>query len=224
MEENKKYYREAKVVLLETQKSNICTYCDDNILELYAEPINKSKYKPYHIYISTDEEIKEDDWVIEGIEQMAPLYISKIEKNDLKRCFENWENKSCRKIIASTDDSLIIKYDGKTSINKDWNGKLLPKITDEFIEYYIEQYNKANVIEDIVLVKLEKDTDIHSDDLPIISFTKLKVTPDDTINIKIVKESYSRDEVKQLLEKGMVYSSPFTSLSERMSDWIENNL
>ncbi len=105
--------------LLPTDKSTRL-FTSDSELILAGYP--KTTFKTgKNIYITSDEEIKEGDWVNEfclGICQQ-PI---KVTKDDLDRCLLNFKNGSCKKIILTTDQDLI--KDGVQPIN------------DEFLEKY----------------------------------------------------------------------------------------
>ena len=120
----------------------------------------------------------------------------------------------CKKVIATTDSSLEINS------NFDYNQLLpnknnfrfyLPQPSQQFIQKYIEEYNKGNVITDVLV---EYQTDFKSetklymlgmgdnpDDFEYGEPT-VKINPkDNTITIKKVKDSYSREEVDRLLDE-----------------------
>ena len=88
------------------------------------------------------------------------------------------------KIIATTDISLVKEYN-------------LPQPSQQFIQKYIEEYNKGNIITD-VLVEYE----YLLDDRAVLPYWNLKVnTKDNTITIKKLKETYNKEELCQILEK-----------------------
>ena len=100
-----------------------------------------------------------------------------------------------REVLATTDTSLKIdnpNYDiGRLAyIN-------LPQPSQQFIEKYIEEYNKGNVITDILV-----EYEYLLDDRAVLPYWNLKVNPkDNTITIKKVKETYTKEELCQILEK-----------------------
>ena len=137
---------------------------------------------PQHLFITSDEEIKEGDWIYCA---NGNPRISKA-----KGCFKYYICVKCKKIIASTDSSL--------------NLHLLSKL---FIDNYIEQHNEGNVITD-VMVEFEDNSceEWYGDDYegePIwVENIDLKVNPkDNTITIKKVKDSWKREEVINLIHK-----------------------
>ncbi len=111
-----------------------------------------------HLYIISDDEIKEGDWCM-SIDKNSKLH--KPFQCISKQAFINPEflnsidAKDIKKIIATTDRSLKINTKWKVSGVFD-DG--LPQPSQQFIEKYIESYNKGEVITD-VLVKYEDTSD-----------------------------------------------------------------
>ena len=85
-----------------------------------------------------------------------------------------------KEILSSTDASLG-----------------LPQPSQQFIEKYIEEYNKGNVITEVLVEYVYL-----LDDRTVLPYWNLKVnTKDNTITIKKLKEIYTKEEVCQILEK-----------------------
>jgi len=169
-----------------TKKAQVIMLPHNNIntkITLYktasGKPLNLSTNTDilsYHtnqyLYILTDDEIKEGDWVLSKLNEIVLLK-------------SNYTNFNYKKIIATTDTSLKIKtmsLHGKAILEIS-----LPQLSQQFIEQYIESYNKGEIITNI-LVEYEK-INIGS----IINVSKrnhidvVKVNPkDNTINIKPV--------------------------------------
>ena len=146
----------------------------------------KDLYHTYfNLYIISDDEIKEDDWYYDNVVLQIRQWRSFMIYNKLQH----------KKVIATTDTSLKIdnpNYDiGRLAyIN-------LPQPSQQFIEKYIEEYNKGNIITD-VLVEYE----YLLDDKTVLPYWNLKVNPkDNTITIKKLKEIYTKEELCQILEK-----------------------
>lgn len=99
-----------------------------------------------------------------------------------------------------------------------------PKPSDSFISNYIEEYNKSNIITD-VLVEVNITKSINKDLFPDI----VKVNTDNTINIIPNKPKlYTTDEVSKLLEdlnKQINKTSGELALGNAsLNIWILNNL
>jgi len=162
-----------------------------------------------HLYILSDEEIKEGDWVYNEISK--EIYQFKENRVDYEK-----------KIIATTDKSLTREIFGlgETAMCP------LPQPSTSFIEKFVEEYNKGNVITE-VMVEYEKYIGKNY----VGEFTtekdfdyKLKVNPkDNTITIRKVKDSWNRDEVRKLLITA--YSKGRTNrLLRDFDEWLKENL
>lgn len=203
-----------KVVLVPTKnESNIAFYQEGTS---YNKPVlqivkyTSSDYTYQHIHILSDEDIKEGDWYIcwltvNGIPTDYELYQATIKDSvDLFSSANNY-----KKIIATTDSSLKIEGECKIRsgkrIERFPTESMLPQIPSSYIQYYIEQYNKGNVIEEVV-VEHEYNTDSEAyndllkddyykkfpEELPnCIIVNKPKVNSDNTINIVIPSVSES---------------------------------
>lgn len=112
------------------------------------------------------------------------------------------KDKYCKKVIASTDSSLG-----------------LPMIQESFINHYVESYNKGEVI---TSVQIEFEWE------PLfVPIPDYKVT-DNFINIKSVKDTFSREEVIALLYEALTADGPGAYSmgwdDNDAKEWIENNL
>ncbi len=88
--------------------------------------VDLDTWQVQHLYIISDEEIKEDNWVKHGLLNI----IYQVDNNNLEATLHN----KCKKIIASTNKLL------KLSI-----------IPQSFIKEYIDSYNKGNIITEVEL-------------------------------------------------------------------------
>ena len=192
----------------------------------------KDLYHTYfNLYIISDDEIKLFDWVYNNKENIVEQITSKTQLIFVLE--ENKENQTFKKIIATTDTSLTLTgLQSKSS--KDFSILSLPQPSQQFIEKYIEEYNKGNVITD-VLVEYEEGKSYSGNEGLIIK-EGLKINPkDNTITIKKVKDSYTREEhisnIKKFsLELGSkihCFLKEDGTLSISIQDvnkWIEENL
>ena len=218
--------KRARVVMLPSnEKAPIWKHAGDLHL-------TKSKYESWkayqHLYTTSDNEIKEGDWCYN--EKRKTIIQGKFM---IKTC----ELVFCKKIIATTDSSLI---EGVR-----WNKEFpLPQPSQSFIQKYVEEYNKGNIITD-VMVEYD-DTMGYCDkcsayqyssylgcnyngicDGRVIPDIKLKVSKDNTITIRRVKDSWSRDEVIILIKAAWEQAN--NNNMPRMNRvplyiWIEENL
>jgi len=186
--------------------------CDTNVLI------------PQHIYITSDEEIKEGDWYC------SPTGIVS-QHNGTEKLPDGW-----KKIIATTDKSLKINLlEGIKHAPENW--RELPQIPQSFIEYFVDQYNKGNIITE-VMVEYELGNisesyfDGEKEKLPL----HLKINPDNTINIKPSKDSWNIKELSGILSiyKQYIFSKTGREIEEiydkevlepiRQEEWQESQV
>lgn len=125
-----------------------------------------------NLYFVSDDEIKEDCWCIDKDRNIFQ------HKNYFPISIGQ------RKIIATTDASLGLSYPSQ-----------------QFIQKYVKEYNKGNIITD-VLVEYEGEA-LYTEQQYFKGYKdKLKINPkDNTITIKKLKEIYTKEELYQILEK-----------------------
>jgi hypothetical protein len=211
-------FKEHDVVMIAIDKaSTISKFQNKDKLE-YSDYLNMGDYvvnrQAQHLYIISDDEIKVGEWgmVNTGL-LLTPLLATK--ENILKL-----KDYSFKKIIATTDNSLtfnnLIRLDVKRKIET-------PQIPQSFIEHYIAEYNKSNVITKVMVEYFV--THETGYDKPLC----IKLNPDNTINIKPIKDNWNREEVVQLLLNccGEVSCDDGILLGKTPSElfkWIERNL
>lgn len=185
--------------------------------------------KPIYIYILSDDPIKRSDWVIcnSRVQKVDTL---DIENNGVKfvNPIYNGYISSCKKVIATNDPEL----------NKGWirdedpqrehpeyvmittmNG--LPKLSDTFIQQFIHRYNIKHPITDIMVeygFTIDKSLGHFHQQRKYF----LKVNPDNTVNTKEEKRTWSRSEVEELLRSLDDGSGYFTSIL--IDNFIYQNL
>lgn len=187
-----------------------------------------------HLYIISDDEIKENDWFLwkNKIYQASNKNTTKasVWSNEFPKGVYAVIQENCKKIIATTNTSLeFLKYCPEISEDT-YKRTLLPQPSQQFIEKYIEEYNKGNIIKD-VLVEYEnimcpkEPKCINCYSKCLIGF-KLKINPkDNTITIKKLKESWNREEVIDLLNNFIWdYSENRGYNQNKIDDWIKENL
>lgn len=196
---------------------------------------------PQHLYITSDEEIKEGEYGID-IRDNKIFKCERLLSNHYECGILQYQKSYCHKIIATTDNLRLICKDEFGGIDN----QFFPQPPQQFIEDYIKEYNKGNVITE---VEVEYEEIINPIWESYFEFTdycmkngyneqwyskeKLKVNPDNTINIKPTKDSWSREEVKQLLNKFSIDCFKIAKESviwgedcpQIVSDkWIEQNM
>lgn len=205
----------------------------------YGQGDSFNPYYPQHLYILSDDEIKENNWCIEQ-ETNSLFQAQEFTTSGLVRSKKNtYILKDCKKVIATTDTSLLICNgvirEGE-SCNKNNNCKYpnckIPKIPKEFIYHFIEEYNKSNIVTDVMVEyetkqHFELDKTKRKDPLNGVWYeNSLKINPkDNTITILKVKNSWSRDEVLHLLNELWFNKDNIKRrYSEDFDKWISENL
>jgi len=224
--------KQIKVVMLPTEKASTIAIIANKLAHISDDSFNQDNSKlfelddededseyqtiPQHLYLVSDEEIKEGDWFINEIAQL-------IQNKDLG----DYEINSidCKKVIATTDVLF--------GLNKHYNeegkldtifGKQFPQIHKSFVKAYVE----ANGVIDEVMVEYEFGGSIKLRQGGESHMYKLKLRDDNTVIIhKVKKEMYSEEEVRKLIKSFVDYHS----LEERancsdksVNKWIEENL
>ena len=198
-------FKKAKVVMLSTNnKSNIVLGKRNTLYNTKDIPnvefnnvLSPNNWIYQYLYFLSDE-IKEGDWYFDGTD-----FIHKKSKHNNTLVDGN---KQAKKVIATTDTSLYIHQ--KETISLPERVFYLPQPSQQFIQKYIEEYNKGNTITD-VLVEYELISNeeyflntINPDENVPYFDENLKINPkDNTITIKKVKEFWSREEVDRMLDE-----------------------
>ena len=214
-------FKRAKVVMLPTnEKASLCISQDKLTWFHGIKPDNEILvYR--HLYIVSDDEIKESD-----------LFIS-IKNIDLKILkaeidFKPISNNRSKKIIATTDTTIKIK--SEQAGDNTWFNPY-PKPSDSFISKYIEEYNKGNVITDIIVEyeqvrEYSDELDIHGHNVKVVKVN----SKDNTITIKKIKDSWNREEVINLIKeivKSRECKAAFMCYTPTITDvdkWLNDNL
>lgn len=178
----------------------------------------------YHLYILSDDKVKNGDYV-------CPVNYQGVWTFQKAPCpLPYWGNsKECQKVIATTDFSLkqfIPHMDCNGQGCDDCLNRLLPQPSQSFVDKYVAEYNKGNVITE-VMVEYDELPNLW-DEKKEFGECKLKVNPkDNTITIKKIKDSWTRDEVANLIRifRSELLAEVLTgNVSGFTENWIENNL
>lgn len=233
--------KKVKVIMLPSKKAvtkgQIYTnpYVKDLMIAIVSEdaPSNPVVLIPQHLYITSDDKIEEGDWQVDSDNKTVREYDSLL---------SSW--KGDRRIIAATDSSL--KLISSLTMNEGrFNNiypieKQLPQPSQLFIKKYVEMYNKGQQITDVMVEFEDCGTEdkgnvsnvSHDDVIDGLFWMghRLKVnSKDNTITIKSVKDSWSREEVETLITQfGMEdsYSLPLNRGERRgyIIKWLKENL
>ena len=196
-----KNYLKAIVIMLQSDKPSYLQIIKRDILtrkkgtlEIHDSPWSDvdDDFKPQHLYVLSDDELKKDDWIIWRYNEDKMLLRQVIQNRkylgvklegdaiyDVSKSF-------MKKVIASTDESLNESIEMVGRKAKEAFDKILPNIPKEFIEKYVESYNSGNPIKDI-LVEYDKGFNGFSFDgketKEINRLGKIKVNENDEITI-----------------------------------------
>ena len=232
-------FKKAKIIMLSTNEpskiGNLATYQKRSLAKVIKEGINPigSTVQFWNLYTISDDEIKENDWYYDNVVLQIRQWKSFMIYNKLQH----------KKVIATTDESLYYKDTSKNpkqymgSYISMSLGENLPQPSQQFIQKYIEEYNKGNVITD-VLVEYELVSNeeyflntINPDDDVLYFDENLKINhKDNTITIKKVKDSYTREEVIEFGNKVKEYCKDVwkTDSLHRVffewDKWVKENL
>ena len=174
---------------------------------IFLENINgiiKIKNKNGNLFITSDEEIKDGDWCI-LFDSFGHLFTDSAQQYIPSK--GHVLNNGLCKVISSTD----------TILN-------LPQPSQEFIQQYIKNYNEGNSITNVKVeyedywIKAEYSLDVAY--RPVIN-------SDCTINIKPIKDSWSREEVESLIREWASFTVTGRGQWWKPNDldnWIKENL
>lgn len=205
-----------KIIMLPTDGNGVISLCS-KILLIQNDELNY--HNNQHLYILSDDEIKEFDWFLTFDVVGRPANIchaSELRANGLMydrvtdNCYNFTVENSSKKIIASTDKTLN-----------------LPEPSQKFIEYYVKAHNDGTPITEVNVEYKEYTVDgiVWFQESPYsIKHTKkrLKVNTDNTITIKRVKDSWNRKEVEELCTKA--FRTQFGTGKYGIEKWIKENL
>lgn len=242
-------FKRVKVVMLPTnEKATIIGKYKDVDELVFNTPRDIPRGEQQHLYILSDEEIKEGDWCI-SVKRNQLFQVEEVTDNhyvptDFKN--KNWtpRKEDCKKIIATTDSSLIRVVE---SFKGEVIEERLPQPSQSFITKYVEKYNKGNIISDVMIEYEEHgitcnqcykvNGGINSPDCCGEYYIKdiVKVNPkDNTITIKKVKNSFTLQEIEEIhvsvVKQGCLYEGgSWTDEHERLvriefNKYVKENL
>lgn len=152
-----------------------------------------------HLYFLSDDEIKVGDWCYDE-------YNKVIFKNN-----SIGTPGASKKIIATTDRLEIPYQFDKWSI--------IPQPSEGFIQKFVDSYNSGDSITEADVEYISNLEQIGSEDDEY--FEKLKINPkDNTITIKKLKDTWTRDEIVNLLQQ---FNNDKSGVFD-CTKWIEENL
>ena len=207
-------------------------------LELIHYVTNGDGLNPQHLYFLSDDKIEEGEFginlystsIFQVVEVKQDGYNVKwITGGNIGNDIQFDSLALPKKIIATTDTSLKIPgvdYDPRSKSGREWI--FLPQPSQGFIKVFIEEYNKSNVITDVMVeYYFTHETD---GDKPLC----VKAAKDNTITIKKLKDSWNKCEhaanlIKyrqdyEQFKKDSHFGPNQREIEEWSNKWIEENL
>lgn len=200
-------FKKCKVLLLPTNEKSAINFVFNtaykkilSFKDSFSDNITFGEYQ--HLYILSDEKIKDGDWFINL--EVKGLYRAHSESD---HGINNLYKYIFKKIIATTDKSLsltctcgavkVVNTGLCPECHRFINIPLLPQPSQAFIEKYVSEYNKGNIITDVLVeYEIRKYDSVRN----VINsegdyFHDLKISKDNNITIKKVKDSWTREEL-----------------------------
>ena len=196
--------KKAQVLLLPTDKAEGCLLKGLGTLQRFPdkyftkEYLIETKRTSHHLYIVDDSEIKEGDWCLAVLTNTL-FQVKEIDSSTREIYYLQFgilcPKRNAKKVIASTDKSLD-----------------LPSPSEQFIQKYVESYNKGIIISEVMVewetfqnmevYKSKTNTKRDYIDVSgnVYNDEKLKVDSKNQVTITRCKESYSKEELKQLFD------------------------
>jgi hypothetical protein len=207
------------VVMLTTEsKSNGIFYLDDvNYIPEKAqiEPKKTKWNEAQHLYITSNRPTKDGDWFLED-DNVLRRY-NPTSRKDISNGLSIIGDYD-KKIEATTDPSLAISKPTGTSFPDKYLERL-PQIPESFIKAYVESYNAGKPITEVLLETVQT-RGIKPDDFMINTRT------DNTVIIHHIKDSYTRDEVLNILSSFNEHLWNQSYMRNRygtVGEWFEKN-
>lgn len=200
-----------------------------------------------HLHFVNNNEPNIEDWVyvncseaqIEEIRQIVGKANDQFLFDDGSQIHKDY----CKKIEATTDDSIAIKKDllsisqGRFTNHYPTEKIILPQIPESFIQVYIKAYNEGNPITE-VQIELEDNGeeewfgDNYNGQPGWLEKWEVKTRKDNTVIIHPIK-TYSRSDVEQLCYQafinhqcidGKIIPSKALDLIKPFKKWFEENV
>lgn len=221
--------KKRQIVMLPTEKASYISmyYLNqkrENKLNYYKNSEKWDGSINQHLYILSDEEIKEGDWIYD-------LALNRIIKQPN---LNNIDYISLhKKIIATTNPELYWKH------TKDQDGDIIGStgngicsISQDFIEAYIKAYNEGNIIKEVMVEYIDNGSEEWEGDnengQPFWNEKiELKLRSGNTIIINRVKEKkYTEEDMKLAHSIGSIFASGKTKITKEERElhfkhWIE---
>lgn len=225
--------KKAQVVMLPAEKSKASFWLDKYNHKLYYNDSPSFSKIGQYLYFTTDDEIKEGDWVIAKNSNLLRLekvkMVNHLGNNSilLDSGYDVTPN-TLLKIIATTNPDL---WGYKTTGSHGAHAPLrstrevvgVPKIPTDFIEAYVREQGKIKE----VLIEYDELNQRSADsfDLEVYTSYRLKLRSNGTVIIHRVKEKmYTKQELFEAFISGYANASlPSEKLNQFFDQWFNEN-
>lgn len=225
--------------MLPTEKAEDCLYLQNNKLNYHNGYLtqeylkNSLNAKSYHLHFLSDEEIKEGDYFLRGSNPKFVYKCTKITNRSYWCNGNEYLKEECKKIIVTTDRNLKLYKSEILAQNSGFSLKtndiILPQPSLDFIKVYIEEYNKGSQILEVnVLYEKkvigEKPVPFGYENIYEDNFTLKINSKDNTITIRPIKNSWSREEIYSLVDEYDSTIDTYQEYKPTVLEWIKKNL
>ena len=218
-------FKHAQVIILPTQEKGKHS---DLIINPTTEQLFRFEHQnctelSNHLYIISDDNIEVGDYVYNI--KFNDIYQITHSKESI--VFNTEKYNYIKKVIATTNKHLVQpkKVISRDEIGNIYNAIYLPQPSDSFITKYIDSYNQNNVITDVLVEYETVSNGINSDNTDLSYIHKLKINDKfNTITIKEIKNSYSREEVEGLLDTYRRFAWVKGVTKTELNNWLTKNL
>ena len=215
-----------KVVMLATDSPNAEIQYVGESDSIYLNPNNPDNPNdiidnlgvPRHLYILSDDEIKEDDWFIQIHNAVMTVVICDKQNKNVVNTHQTRFLKA-KKIIATTDPKLNRYIENNRGEGVD---EIFPQIPQSFIESYTK--NPVEYVE-LEYEEYNLKADIHSFDGESYSYDLRPKLVNNEVVIHEVKEKlYTKDDLMKLHEHICEQASHYVITINECEQWIKDNL
>jgi hypothetical protein len=224
--------KEHQIIMLPSEKPSQILFDTVGQELVYNPPVPQKmtvNVMPQHLYILSDEKIKEGDWFL------RPNYSSGIKVGYIPTQADSsyfigygYDWTDCRKIIATTDTEL--HYNKVVEEDMHMYKESLPHIPQHIIEAYVKKpFDKV-----MVEYTLKESYELNENDLPghVLVIDKPKLNQDGTLAVSLVEEKTIDMKALDICQRIVSFgdASPelmetsFIEIYNKANKWIKENL
>ena len=160
----------------------------------------KNSSKNQHLYLTSDEEIKKDDWFYYPLVGTVRQYLGAEDNLEISR-------HKVFKVIATTDKSLT-----------------LPQIYESFIKVYVEANGDIKEVLVEYIKKTSHFVDQHDTSTWFKGYYTIKLRPDNAVITHSSTKTYTEDDMRRAFECGRNFQlTGENNLDEILNQIYENN-